>query len=523
MKQFLKSTLLLLALLLPATATAHDFEVNGIYYNILNDNEVEVTFKGSYVYQYQDEYIGYVTIPPTVTYYGTTYSVTSVGNYAFSVCSSLTGVTIPNSVTSIGTAAFNECSCLSIVNIPNSVTSIGNRAFDSCISLTSITIPNSVTTIGISAFWGCTSLASIDIPGSVTSIDYRAFAECSGLAEITVASDNPKYDSRENCNAIIETATNTFLIGCKNSFIPSTITTIGDYAFYRTYGLSSIIIPNSVTSIGQRAFLYCTDLAAVTIPNTITEIGVWAFTGSSLTSVTIPSSVTYIGFGAFTGSPSMTTITVASDNPVYDSRDNSNAIIETTTNTLITGCKNTSIPSSVKYIGKYAFYSCTSLASFTIPKSIISIGDYAFSDCSGLTSLTIPSTIDSIGYRSFANCTILSNVYCYINDPSTISMGNEVFMGSSAYNDRTLHVPVGSLEAYSEDTKWSRYFGTIVDDPLTGDVDADGRTSIADVTELIDMLLRGDVGVEDNPAADVNGNGIINIADVVELIDQLLN
>ena len=264
-------------------------------------------------------------------------------------------------------------------------------------------------------------------------------------------------------------------------------------------------------------------MATVTIPNTITEIGVWAFTGSSLTSVTIPNSVTYIGFGAFTGSSSMTTITVASDNPVYDSRDNCNAIIETASNTLITGCKNTSIPSSIKFIGNYAFYACTSLASFTIPKSIISIGDNAFSDCSGLTSLTIPNTLDSIGYRAFCYCSSLKDVYCYINDPSTLSIGNEVFYNSGLYDDRTLHVPVGSLEAYLEDTKWSRYFGAIVDDPLTCDVNADGWVSIADVTALIDMVLRGDVSVADNPAADVNGNGIINIADVVELIDQLLN
>ena len=162
---------------------AHDFEINGIYYNILTDktNEVAVTYRGSSYHSYSDEYTGSVTIPSSVTYNGTTYSVTSIGKYAFYECKSLTSVTIPNNVTTIGEGAFYECKSLTSVTIPNSVTTIGEGAFSGCSGLTSVTIGNSVTSIGTIAFQGCSGLTSITIPNSVTSIGDEAFADCSGL------------------------------------------------------------------------------------------------------------------------------------------------------------------------------------------------------------------------------------------------------------------------------------------------------------------------------------------------------
>ena len=181
-------------------------------------------------------------------------SVTSIGGSAFSGCSGLTSVTIPNSVTSIGHDAFGGCSGLTSVTIGNSVTSIGNRAFSVCSGLTSITIPNSVTSIGHEAFYRCSGLTSITIPNSVTSIGVSAFRGCSGLTSIVVENGNSNYDSRSNCNAIIETATNTLIFGCKNTIIPNSVTSFGNDAFYGCLGLTSITIPNSVTRIGDGVF-----------------------------------------------------------------------------------------------------------------------------------------------------------------------------------------------------------------------------------------------------------------------------
>ena len=176
MKHLIKLSLLL-ALLLPATATAHDFVVDGIYYNI-NGTDATVTYKGTYNWQYSDRYTGDVTIPSVVSYNGTTYSVTSIGNSAFYGCTGLTSVTIPNSVTSIGNYAFYDCSGLTSVTIPNSVASISGYAFYRCQSLTSLTIGNSVTSIGGRAFQDCIGLTSVTIPNSVTSIGLGAFQAC---------------------------------------------------------------------------------------------------------------------------------------------------------------------------------------------------------------------------------------------------------------------------------------------------------------------------------------------------------
>ena len=474
MRQFLHFSIKLLAILLPALATAHDFEVDGIYYNI-NGNEVAVTFKGRNCNSFYNEYSGPVVIPATVTYNGTTYPVTSIDTLAFYHCSELTSIDLPHSITEIGQEAFGNCpgltnivvesgnskfdsrnNCNAIIEtadntliagckntmIPNSVTKIGNFAFQGCTGLTRVDIPNSVTVIGCYAFEGCDSLNSIVIPNSVTEIGYAAFDWCTELSSIVVESGNPIFDSRDNCNAIIETADNTLIVGCKNTTIPNSVTAIGDFAFYSCHGLTSIDIPNSVTKIGEGAFDSCTGLTSINLGNSVTTIGDWAFN------------------------------------------------------------------------------KCSGLASIDIPNSVIEIGECAFAYCSGLTSIDIPNSVTSIGNEAFKSCWRLSDVYCYIADLSRVSSGNKQFsLDNGDYSGRTLHVLQGTADAYRADENWFPYFGQIVEDIFMGDVNRDLEVNIADVNAAIDMILGGNSSTS---AADVNGDGEINIADINAIIDIIL-
>ena len=337
-----KLGILLLACITALNLSAEKFKIGKFTFEIETPTTVEL--HGA------DKDITNVFLSETIDYKGNSYTITSIGGYAFAYCKSLKSVTIPNSVTSIGGGAFTGCESLTSVTIPNSVTSIGSYAFlgtalyanpanwgngalyiNNCLIKVDegfaghFRIKENTRVIAMYAFPGCTSLTSVTIPNSVTSIGEGAFASCSSLTSMVVASDNSTYDSRDNCNAIIETATNTLIAGCQSTTIPNSVTSIGEKAFVGCRFLTSVTIPNSVTSIEYDAFkgtaLYNNpanwENGALYINNCLIKvdkgfvghfrikentrvIASWAFWGcSALTSVTIPNSVTSIGHGAF--------------------------------------------------------------------------------------------------------------------------------------------------------------------------------------------------------------------------------
>ena len=290
-----------------------------------------------------------VTIPSTID----GKNVTSIGDWAFEDCSSLTSINIPEGVTSIGDWAFSGCRSLTSINIPEGVTSIGNSAFNECSSLTSINVVdgnqnyksesgilfNKSGTMILKYPEGKNDIAEYNIPEGVTSIGWSAFYRCSSLTSIN---------------------------------IPEGVTSIGDWAFDECSGLTSINIPEGVTSIGEGAFSECSSLTSINIPEGVTSIGDYAFNGcSSLTSINIPEGVTSIGNSAFSGCSSLTSI---------------------------------NIPEGVTSIGNWAFSGCSSLTNINIPEGVTSIGGSAFSGCSSLTSINIPEGATSIGDWAFDYC-----------------------------------------------------------------------------------------------------------------------
>ena len=731
---------------------------------------------------------------------------------------------IPNSVIEIGNCAFSSCKGLTSVLIPNSVTIIGFDAFYECRALSSLTIPNSVTTIRYAAFTFCTGLTSITIPSSVTNMEYFVFDGCTGLTSMIVDSDNPKYDSRENCNAIIETNTNSLVYGCKSTVIPNGVTSISWGAFRRNtslttinipnsvnyvdhevfqgcegltsvtignrmidisdsafewctsltsvtimqetppsfhpfpnesnatlyvpYGckakyeaadywknfkkieemesrpvtsialnkttlrltegenetlsvtytpedadgrsvtwtssngnvatvdangkvtavtegvvivtatttnekiaqcvvivendtenisfadpnvkavcvenwdtdgngklsyaeaaavsslgevfrdnkditsfeelqyftglteigndafsgceeLTSVIIPDNVTRIGEGAFwrarklssvnipknvkriefgafFYCYSLNSIELPNGIESIDIWAFYGPRLNSITIPSSLVYLGNNrgydrTFADcSCYMNSMVVEEGNPVFDSRNNCNAIIETNTNTLLFGCSNTVIPNDITNIGQYAFFDCKDMESIDLPDNLVSISGSAFSGCSGLRTVKIPDRVITIGHGGFNNCHSLTSVTipkgvttidivfsnCE-NLTTVIEMREEppVIIGPDAftnYANATLYVPYGCKAKYEEADYW-KDFKEIVEMALSGDVNHDGSITMADANMVVNYILATDKPEDFNvEAADVNGDGDITMADANQIVNMFL-
>ena len=236
--------------------------------------------------------------------------LTTIPSYSFNECNALKQISIPQGVKTINYGAMAQCNKLEKVELPNSLVTMGKHVFYDCPTLKQIILPESLTEIGSYTFQYCSSLQNIDIPAGVTSIGDNPFLGCKALITIDVAEGNMAYDSRNNCNGIIETATNKLITGTAAITIPSTVIIIGPEAF-RDLDIQTITIPDGITTIDELAFYNCSSLTSVTIPNSVSKIGDYAFGGcSGLTSVTIPNSVTDIGQGAFADCTNLEMITI---------------------------------------------------------------------------------------------------------------------------------------------------------------------------------------------------------------------
>lgn len=332
-------------------------------------------------------------------------------------------ITLPNGLTTIGDYAFyNMDEMNTAVVVPEGVTNIGYCAFSGARKLPAITLPSTLTTIETSAFAMANKLTSLTIPANVNSIGTMLTQECDSLKSIAVDANNTTFDSRDNCNAIIKTATNTLVAGCRATVIPNTVVSIGTGAFSSIKSLTAIKIPNSVTTLGNYCFQYCTNVEALVLPTSVVNISGTAFTGCVFK-----------------------TISVNPGHPKFDSRDNCNAIIETATNTLVKGCENSVLPNEIVALGEGAFMSNKKLKFINIPASVERLEKNALIYCNGLEAITCyattPPVADNMAFKYGTGTT---------NIPSNIP----------------IYVPAASIDAYRNAANWN-YFTNFV--PLSGD------------------------------------------------------
>ena len=396
----MKKILLILFALLPMIASAQYWEthvdIDGIYYYLDRMNKEAWVDKCRHFDNNTT-----VNIPATVEDKGESYSVTRINTYAFKDHTEIINFTIPHSVRHIGQGAFNNTGW-----------------YNSQPDETYLYLDN----------W---------------------FVGRKG--KLYIKSHNP-LNIKEGTRGIIESAMSGF-----------------DF-------ITSITIPNSVLYINSYAFCDCSKPTVINIPNSVISIGKGGFLGcSGLTSITIPNSVKSIGYYAFSGCSGLTSIAVESGNTTYDSRNNCNALIETSTNTLIAGCKTTVIPNNVTSIGDWAFDGCSELTSIAVPNSVTNIGDYAFYGCKGLTSVILGNSVGihiDIGDKAFNSCDNIKDFYCYSETPPSLGFpGKYAFDSYFARHGHTLHVPKNSVLKY-KNSYWNDYFYPIIplteSDPTTG-------------------------------------------------------
>ena len=415
-KQIIKFLFLLLAFGYATEAKSGEFTVDDIWYYYTNEDDDEV----GVMYSKSGEYSGDVVIPSTVTYNGKQYTVTSIGSKAFSGCTRLKKVTIPNSVTSIGNEAFYYCIDLTTVTVPNSVTSIGNRAFENCTGLKTVTLGNSVTAIGGWAFSYCTGLTTVvwnarssQIPLSEFGNPMPPFSNCDRLTDFVFGEEVEHIPAYLCYN----------LTSLKNLVIGNSVTTIGNSAFSDCTGLTTVTWNarnvQDFQSTGGRPFSNCKNLTEFVFGEEVEHIPDYlCYKLTTLKNLVIGNSVTSIGEWAFHRCTSLTEVT---------------------------------IPNSVTTIGGLAFYSCTGLQKVTIGNSVKSIGDKAFYFCTDLKTVTIGNSVKSIGDKAFYFCRSLEHV------TSKAMMPPQIWVTTFDDYAMTLYVPAGCKSKYAEAEYWNNF------------------------------------------------------------------
>ena len=481
--QHMKHWLAMVAVLLCSlTMSAYDFEMDGIYYNIISEEDLTVEISGSSV--------SCLTIPNNVAYNGNTYRVISIGYLAFNGRSDLTSVSISESVTLIGSCAFYSCSGLTTVIIPDNVMEIGMNAFQNCTNLTTLYLGKGINTLSACAFYNCNSLTFIVCDAEIPpSIGWETFGG--------VDRDIPVYVPTSSVEAYLADDSpynwNEFNI---QSYVASGV--CGDNLTWKIVANDEMIIEGTGEMYDSPSWdEYANSVSAISIREGVTSIGMTSFWDfGNLTTLTIPRSLTSIGRNPFYHCVSLSTIKVDALNTAYVSVDD-NTIVDRTDGTIIVGCSTVpeydyiqsigefaycgrdlssiiispnirsigycafgnnenlssiTIPESVTNIGAYAFFDCGSLTSINIPEGVTNIGDWTFYLCKNLTSITIPNSVTELGNLAFADCESVTSITCKATNPP--AAGNS-FQGID--KSIPVYVPAESVSAYQSAGEWCEF------------------------------------------------------------------
>lgn len=512
----MRIALLMMSLLMSFTSLAA-VKIGGIYYRLDSSTRTaQVTNsrdgeEHNYLVMQNGEYSGDIFIPKKVSYNKITYTVTSVGQYAFYYSRNITSVSLPESLTDIGGYAFYECTGLTSFDFPESLTHIGFAAFSHCEGLIDLRLPNSLYSVGTHAFASCQKLKNVVLPSSLTQIPNSLFSQCSDLTYV---------DFPESLISIGQSA----FYGCESLtslVFPSSLTSIEDGAFFRCYGLKSLVFPQSLKSIWEQAFYECTGLTSVCFSEGLETLGVSTFERcANLTSVSFPKSLTSIGRWSFKDCSSLEKVLITTSNIDAPLAISHNAFENCISLTEIT------IPANVVSIGSYAFGGCKSLSKVNIADrdTELTLGSNGnnpfFSDCpldevyiggdlvyptmnnsntcyspfynnKSLRSVVISDLATSINYVEFSHCanlqdvvigegvtTIDNNAFGSCSAMKTLTSrnlippvcGNNVFVDVDKHKC-TLFVPEASIEAYKAAPQWKEFFVIKGDTPLAiGDI-----------------------------------------------------